>query len=248
MWSYNALCDEFFAGTRLFLKLDLDPSRESVLHYFELIRKQFPAMDRMRRRDDGGLALDEATEAGTRRYVRISPQAIKLGTIAPEGPDEVRRLGAIALGLAPTALTLSDLDFDHLETVFAFDLEFAGNHDEIVCNTLLGGNPFVAALRGDNEKMIECQPSLGIALSEDCATQAYVDVKSRTNTYEVRTGEFAPALISVYLTVRRYWSGAEVGGLEAVQHELLRHAMEIADNRVVPYVVKPLAAAIGTCS
>ena len=58
MWSFGAFCDEFYVNTRLYLKLDLAPSRETVLHFMEQIRRAFPRLTRLRRRDDDGLVLD----------------------------------------------------------------------------------------------------------------------------------------------------------------------------------------------
>ena len=35
--------------------------------------------------------------------------------------------------------------------------------------------------------------------------QARIDVVTRTNSYQVRTGDYSDEVISVYLIVRRYW-------------------------------------------
>jgi hypothetical protein len=250
MWSFRTLADEFFVGSRLYLKLDLQPTRESVLHLFEQLRKHYPRLSRFRRRDDGSVLLDQPVDVDatddTRRYVRLGNEALKFGTFAPPDRDTVEKFANLVLSLAPPALTLSDLDLDHLEVVYGFDLEYAGNHDEIVADTLFGDSSLIAGLRGDREHIIECQPSFGVTLSEDCAVQAYIDVKSRTNTFEVRTNEYQTQALSVYLTVRRYWTQGTIADLPQLHGELLRIGDELVGARVVPHVVQPLAAAIAS--
>src|SRR5262245_49342669 len=120
MWSFGALCDEFSVAARLFLKLDLDPTRETILHFFEQIRRAEPRLTRFRRRDDGGLVLDEDDSSGEgRRYVRLDPGALKFGAFDPNEAQVVSKLGKRVLTLAPVQLSLSDLDYDYIEVVFS---------------------------------------------------------------------------------------------------------------------------------
>jgi len=74
---WGATCDDFYVSNRLFLKLDLAPSRETVLHFFDQIRKEFPSMIRMRRREDEVVILEEeAGEKTARRWIRIEPSPV----------------------------------------------------------------------------------------------------------------------------------------------------------------------------
>ncbi|MDX2197428.1 MAG: hypothetical protein SF069_00480 [Phycisphaerae bacterium] len=247
MWSFNALCDEFLVSSRLFFKLELMPSRESALHFFEQVRKRYPTMTRFRRREDGGLVLEDKAEVeGASRVLRMGPDSLRFGTYAAESAEDVTQYANTVLKLAPTALTFSELDIDQIEVVLTFDLEYEGNHDELVANTLFPNHPLFAGPREFGERIIECQPAIGFTVSEDCATQAYVDVKSRTNTFEVRSGEYERTPISVHVSLRRYWDGEKLEDLTRVHAELLKHAEEIAMQRVVPGIVQPLAAAIAS--
>ena len=248
MWSFNALCDEFQVSSRLYFKLELSPSRESALHFFEQIRKRYPTMRQFRRRDDGTLILqDRAEDDETNpRSVRLGPDSLRFGTHSAESADDVTQFANTVLKLAPPALTFSGLDVDQIEVVLKFDLEYEGNHDELVASTLFPNHPLMTGPRPLGERVIGCQPTIGFTLSEDCATQAYVKIKSRTTTYEVRTGDFGEARISVYVAVRRYWDGESLEELVAVHSELLKHAEEIASQRVLPGIVQPLAAAIAS--
>lgn len=247
MWSFAAFCDEFYVNTRLYLKLELDPSRESLLHFFEQVRRSYPRLSRMRQRDDGGLILDEEGQDNEeRRFLRVDPGALKFGYYSPPSADATLNYAEKILGQAPYQLSLSDLDYDYIEVIYGFDLEYRGNHDELVAETLFADHPLVNALSGDGQRMIDCQPFFGVTLSEDCDKQLYVEVKGRTSTYELRTGEFESSPLSVYLTVRRYWNAAASKDLFEVYRDLLLTGQRFANDRVVPHVVQPLASAIAS--
>jgi hypothetical protein len=246
MWSFGALCDEFCVSTRMFFKLEMDPSRETMLHFFDLARKGYPRLTRLRRRDDGALLLDEDSpdEAGPRRFIRLEPRALKLGTYGPPTANSVRQFAEKLLSAAPYHLSLSELDYDYMDIVFNFDLEYRGNHDELVAETLFPEHPLLRALGGDGQRIIDCQPFLGVALGPDCDKQVYLEMKGRTSTFELRSGEYEPTPLSVQLTARRYWGLGQLPPLVDVHRDLLTIAEQYAADRIVPHVIKPLAAAI----
>ena len=93
---------------------------------------------------------------------------------------------------------------------------------------------------------IECQPYFGMALTPACDIQAYFEIKSRTSTYEVRTQDFESQIISVYLTVRKYFGYTDARPLVEEQRELIDVADELSRNRLVPLMVTPLQQAIAT--
>ena len=247
----GAACDDFHFTTRLFLKLDFPTERETVLHFFERLEREFPRMTRMRRRDDGALILEEEEPGtGPRRWVRLDRRAVRFGYFAPPGLEEMRRLGNVILEQAPYHLTLSPLDMDRLEVVYGFDLEYRGNHDQLVAEALMCDHPFGAMLSSDDPhednkfQAIECQPYFGMALNPACDLQAYFEIKSRTSTYEVRTQDYESQLISIYLTIRKYFGYAESRPLIEEQRELLDVADDLSRHRVVPLMVSPLRQAI----
>jgi len=246
MWSFPALCDEFCVTCRLFFKLDLDPSRETLLHFLERIRRSYPDMTRLRRRDDDALMLDEEGKDGRRRYLRLDPNALRFGSYAASDIDEVAKFGEIVLSQAPAHLSLSDLDFDYIEVVFSLDLEYRGNHDELVADTLFSDHPVLGALSANGERIIDCQPFFGATLSDDCERQVYLEVKGRTSTFEIRANDFEPQPLSVLTTVRQYWSFGEQMDLASVHRALLSAAEKYASNIAVPLLVQPLRNAIAS--
>lgn len=257
MSQYASVCDEFYVSSRLFLKLDMGLERETVLHFFDRIRKEYPGLRKLRRRDDqqsgsGGDCLvleEEAPEHGSRRWIHLDKTSLRFGHYGPPDTDDVRRFGELILTQAPYHLSFSDIDFDHLEIIYGFDLEYSGNHDQVVAETLLGEHAATGFLFGDKAShVIDVQPYFGIALSPDCDLQAYVEVKSRTTTYEVRNFNFEGEPISVFLTTRKYWGLEDPPSLVDALNELFDSAEELAADTVVPNFVNPLATAIASRS
>lgn len=245
----GAVCDDFYVSARLFLKLEMKLERETVLHFFDRIRKEYPGLSKLRRRDGDCLVLEEeANEHGSRRWIRLDAGSLRFGHFAPPNTDEVRRFGELILNQAPYHLSFSDIDFDHLELIYGFDLEYRGNHDRLVAETLLGEHAASGFLFGDEAAhIIDAQPYYGIAMSPECDLQAFVEVKSRTTTFEVRSDNFENEPISVFLTTRKYW-GVEHPSLVDALGTLFDVAEELATDKVVPNLVNSLAAAIASRS
>lgn len=244
----GAVCDEFYVSSRLFLKLDMHPPRETILHFFDRIRKDFPLLRKLRTREGGSIILEEdGDEDRSRRWIRLDENSLRFGQFAPSDIDEFRRFGGLILSQAPYHLTFSEIDFDHMELNYGFDLEYQGNHDRLVAETLMSDSAGASVLFGANTShVIDVQPYYGIALSDNCDLQAYVEVKSRTSTYEVRADSYDEQPISVFLTIRRYWGLDSEVALEAALSGMLDVADELAIETVVPNFVNPLAAAIAS--
>ena len=248
MSQLGAVCDEFYVSSRLFLKLEMPLERDTVLHFFDRIRQAYPGLRKLRRREDDSLVLEEdAPEHRSRRWVRLDRTSLRFGHSAPRDTDEVRRFGESILEQAPYHLSFSEIDFDHLEVIYGFDLEYRGNHDQLVAETLLGEHAGCGFLFGDNAAhVIDAQPYFGIALSPECDLQAYVEVKSRTTTYEVRNAVFDTEPISVFLTARKYWGVQSPTSLVDAMDQLFDVAEELTTEKIVPNFVNPLAAAIAS--
>ena len=245
---FGAQCDDFHVATRLFLKLDLTLQRETVLHFFDSVKREFPAMRKLRRREEGSLVLEEGDgDEGSRRWLRLDEDAIRLGYHSPPRTLDAQQLGQVVLKMAPYHLTLGDLDYDHLEVVYGFDLEYQGNHDQLVADTLFSEGPLAGLLTHESvTHAIDVQPFVGVSVSESCDTQVYVEIKSHTSAYEIRTQQYDAQQLSVFLTARKYWGITESESLGDVHRALTAIAEEWAAERVVPLVVNPLAQAIAS--
>ncbi len=244
----GAHCDDFHTSTRLFFKLELSLERESTLHFFDRIRREYPALKRLRRREGNTLVLEESdsdSRGEAQRWVRLEPSAMRFGHFAPASGDECREFAGFLLEQAPYHLTLTELDVDYLEVFFGFDMEYSGNHDQLVADTLFRDHPLASFIMADDcAHTIDCQPYFGIALTPKCDVQAHLEIKSRTSSYEVRTGQYDSQLLSVNLCVRRYWGFEEQNDLVKAYEHLFETGVELATSRIVPLVVNPLALAI----
>ena len=93
-------------------------------------------------------------------------------------------------------------------------------------------------------KVLNYEPSLMLSLDENCRLQCRLNIETRTNAYQIRTGQFPDAPISVYFTVRQYWGrqGGKTFG-ESYRHQR-KILQDLVDNNIIPAVVQPLATAI----
>lgn len=246
----GAVCDDFSVHCRLYLKLEVGSDRESVLHFFERVRREFPTVRRLRRRENSLALEEEASEGGgPRRWVRLDINSLRFGCTSANDVEDVRKFGEFILTQAPYHLTLSDLVYDHMEVTYGFDLRYRGNHDQLVAETLVGDHSANGFLFGEHvSQVIDAQPYFGVALTPACDLQAYVEIKSRTTTFEVRSGSFEGEPISVFLVIRKYWGVEAQSDPGAILHKLFEVADELATDKVVPQVVNPLAAAIASRS
>lgn len=247
MWPFSLACDDCYVSARLAFKLELQPDRETLLHFFEQVRRQHPELSRLRRRENGGVVLDAAAPGeGGRPFLKLESSNFKFGVHQATDGAKLRTLGDTVLELAPPALSLSDLDYDHYEIVFGFNLLYRGNHDELVADVFFSDHPLVAALAGPQRRVIDFQPFCGVALNDDCDLQAYVEIKSRTSAYEVRCGTFDDASLTVLLTLRRYWGCETPDNLKDVHNTIVTVGEELAASRIAPQIVQPLADAIAS--
>ena len=205
-------------------------------------------MRKLRRREDGSLILEEDdNEDNPRRWLRVDSTSLRMGYQNPPQPGQADRLSETVLKMAPYHLTLGELDYDRLEVVYGFDLDYRGNHDELVAETLYGDGALAGLLTHSSvQHIIDAQPFLGLSISENCDTQVYLEIKSRTSTYEIRTQQFEPQHLSIYLTARRYWGFSPSQSLVDAYHHLDEQAQMWTAEKVVPLVVNPLAFAIAS--
>jgi hypothetical protein len=245
---YASFCQDFYVNMRLNTQLNLPHNRETVLHFFERIQKEYPSMTQFRRYDNGDFNLEEDRRSGCYRWVRLESKRLVSGYVNPPDLDDALCLHKFLLELAPYHLGISTLEIEHLEVLFGFDLAFRGNHDEIVLEGLYSESPLACLLEEPEARPVDVQPTIAVSLSDDCRLQARVEVLTRTDNYQVRTGEYSEDEISIYLTVRRYWGDRPRDTLDKVFVDLFERADSLCSSRVVPKVVRPISTAIASRS
>ncbi len=241
---YSALCDDFYVNLNLSTEMDLPANRETILHFFERVRKTYPTMRNFYSRERGDFVLEEDKEKGTYRWCTIESRRICSGYVNPDEIGDALSQHRMVLDLAPYHLSVSPLDCEALDLLFGFDFTYRGNHNQLVAEAL-GISPAlerVAELPGAT--VINHEPSLTIALDEECRQQCRVSVETRTNAYHIRTGDYPEDQLSVYVTARQYGSLGTEETYAGTLDELARICHAIVDNHVIDGVLRPLARAI----
>jgi hypothetical protein len=227
-------------------EMELPTTRDTVLHYFEQMKKAFPDLRNFYSREGGDLVLEGDKEQDSYRWLAIEPRRLCSGHVNPEVPEEAYRQHEMVLELAPHLLTISLLDCEALDVMYGFDFTYEGNHDEVVAEALGVGPALEGLLEVSGARVINFEPSLTLALDETCRLQCRLALETRTNAYQVRTGEFPDDQISVYFTVRQYWgTGPDRTYLDSFRRQ--RSIGEDAvEKLVIPRIVRPLARAIAS--
>jgi hypothetical protein len=239
---YSSLCDDFGLYVYLNTKMELPNNRETVLHYFDSIRKMYPRMTDFECRENGEFVLEEDREQGSYRWVTLEHRRVCSGYVNPPELESADTQHEKVLEMAPYHLNFNSLDCEALDALFAFDFMYQGNHDEVVAEALGLNTSLESVLQLPNARILNYEPSLMLALDETCRLQCRL---TRTNAFQVRTGQFPEAAISVYFTVRQYWGRQPYDSFAESYRNQRKILQEMVDNHVVPAVVRPLAQTIG---
>lgn len=241
---YSSLSDDFYVNMNLGTEMELPANRETVLHFFERVQKTYPTMRNFYCRERGDFVLEEDKDQGNYRWCTIEPRRVCSGQVNPDSIEGALDQHRLVLELAPYMLSVSPLDCEALDLLFGFDFTYRGNHNQLVAEAL-GVSPameWLAEIPGAT--VINHEPSLTIALDEECRTQFRLSVETRTNAYQVRTGEFPEEQLSVYVTARQYGSlGPNKTFVETLER-LAEVCHEMLDNHVIEHVLDPLARTI----
>lgn len=245
---YAPFCEDFYVNMRLGSQLTFPHNRETVLHLFERVQKAYPAMMRFRKNDSGEFNLEEDRTSHSYRWVSLESKRLSSGHVNPANFEESLAVHKLLLDLAPSHLGISPLEIDYLDVLFGFDLGFGGNHDEVIAESLFENSPLTCLSEESGAKAVDFQPTVTVSLSDDCRLQARIDVVTRTNSYQVRTGDYADDVISVYLIVRRYWGDRPKESFDNMFRQLAEKADQLCMAYVVPRILRPISAAIASRS
>jgi hypothetical protein len=244
MTTYHALADDYYVNMILSTEMELSGSRETILHYFEQTQKKFPDMRNFYARDKGDFVLEGDKELGSYRWCSVEQRRICSGYVNPDTLDSALDQHRHALELAPYGLSLSRLDCEALDLLMGFDFTYRGNQNELIAQAL-GVCPAYERLTSmPGTTFISNEPAITFALDDQCRTQCRVNVETRTNAYQIRTGEFQDEQVSVYVTARQYGSLRPDTTYVEVIDRLSRICREVVDGYVVDGILQPLARAI----
>jgi len=244
MSGYGAFSDDFYLTMNLATEMELPRNRESILHFFEQLRRRYPNMRNFYSREKSDYYLEEEKEAGGYRWASLESKRINSGVVNPESLETAQAQHRAVLELVPYDLSVSPLDCESLSVMLGFDLACRGNHNEILAEAIGVSAALERFTRAPYAQLLSHEPAIQFALDEECRTQCRVSFESRTNAYQVRTGEYGEDQISVYLTVRRYDSLAPDENYADEFDRLAGLCRDLVDEYLVTNVLRPLQQAI----
>ena len=118
---YTCDADDFYVNMNLNTEMELPSNRDTVLHYFEQMKKAFPELRNFYTRESGDLVLEGDKEQGAYRWLAIEPRRLCSGQVNPETVEDAYRQHEMVLEMAPHLLTISVLDCEALDVMFGFD-------------------------------------------------------------------------------------------------------------------------------
>ena len=240
MTPYASLADDFYINMNLATEMELPAQRETILQYFERLQKRFPTMRKFYCRDKRDYVLEEDKDQGRYRWAAVESKRLCSGQVNPATLDQHR----LVLDLAPAFLSVSPLDCEAIDVLFGFDFAYRGNHNALLAEALGVGPALERLGDGPGGRVINYEPSLTIAYDEDCRVQVRVSTETRTNAFQVRTGDFNEEQLSVYVTARQYGSLDPDTTYVDTMDRLATLAREVVDSCVVEQILRPLARTI----
>jgi hypothetical protein len=244
MQQFGTCSDDFYINLNVNTEMELNQNRESVLHFFEQLKKRYPLMRNFYSRERGEFVLEEDKDRGHYRWAAVEPKRFCSGYVNPPSADEAMSQHATILELAPFALTASPLDCESVNLMYGFDFNYRGNHNELVVEALglpVAFDSLVDELQG---KPVAYEPALQIAIDEDCRLQCRISVETRTSAYHVRDATYPDEQISVYVTARRYGSLDGTETFVDVMRKLDATCREVIHTYVAERVLLPMQQAI----
>jgi hypothetical protein len=243
---YGQFSDDFYVNMNLSTEMELPSGRETVLHFFERLQKKYPNMRKFYCRDKRDFVLEEDKERGNYRWASVESRRVCSGQVNPPSLESALEQHRLVLELAPFMLSVSPLDCEALDVLFAFDFTYRGNHNQLVAEAL-GLNPAMErVLDVPGATVVNYEPSITLALDEECKSQVRLSIETRTNAFHIRTGEYPEEQLSVYLTARQYGSLPPDTTYVQAMERLAFSCQELVETYVIDQVLQPLARTIST--
>jgi hypothetical protein len=241
---YSSLSDDFYINMNLSTEMELPANRETVLHFFEQVQKTYPTMRNFYSRERGDFVLEEDKEGGCYRWCTLEPRRICSGQVNPENIEDALKQHKLVLDLAPYALSVSPMDCEALDLLYGFDFMYRGNHNQLLAEALGVGSAFERMVELPGSTIINYEPTITIALDEECRLQCRLSVEARTNAYQIRMGEYPEEHLSVYVTARQYGSLSPTTTFVQTLDRLSQVCQEMLENHVIEQILQPLQRTI----
>lgn len=245
LWSHLP-ADDFHINLALNTELPIGCNNEDVFHFMEVLQRSFPQMQQFVAHDSPEWirVLEEDREIPRNRWVSVEKTSVSAGYCNPELAEDAYDLHCRVLELAPTLLGISLINLRAVDLIFAFDMIYDGNHDEIVSKAFAptGFDQLIDSAEGS---IVNFEPNLTFALDEASELQGRISIETRTNGGTGLDHRFGESRITVILTIRKYWSGKD-GELTLTYSKLKEIGEQLVEKKVVPLILTPLAEVIAS--
>lgn len=241
---YHSYCDDYYVNMNLNTEMELPQTRETVLHFFEQVKKSYPAMRNFYGRERGEFVLEEDKDGGSYRWASVESRRVSSGFVNPTSVEDALKQHAFVLDLIPYTLSISPLDCESLNVMYGFDYTYRGNHNQLLVDALGVVPAFEKMTEIPGATILANEPSIQFAMDEDCRLQCRLSIETRTSAFHVRTSEFPEEQLSVYFTARRYGSLNTGETFVTAMQKLADVCREIVDNYIVENVLRPLQQTI----
>ena len=241
---YGDFADDFYVNVNLNTEMELPSQRETVLGFFEQLKKQFPQMENFYSREKGEYVLEEKKENGAYRWATVEAKRVCAGYVNPPTFEDATAQQQVIAELLPYFLSISPLDCESFNVMLGFDFTYRGNHNKLVAEALGLPSAFEGITQHPHARLIGFEPNIQFTLDEECKTQVRLSVETRTGAYHVRTGEYSEEQFSVFLTARHYGSLNSEKSYVDTYRDLTSHCEELMDQYVIENILVPLQQAI----
>ena len=236
--------DEFFINMDLHTALPLPRQRENVLQFSEIVQKQFPIMSEFYQRETGEYVLESDRTAGTYQWMELSKKRLSSGVFNPLQVDDAYQQHTWILDRSRYFLGVSHLDVESLDLLYGFNLEYMGNRDALVHDSLLEGSLLGAVADLSDGIVLNFEPILIFAIEDDCSLQARLAIETHNNIYQIRSDDYTDDPISIYFTLRAHRRpGEKFDPVKSLKHQA-KIGEDLLARIVIPRIVRPIALAI----
>jgi hypothetical protein len=238
------ISDDHFINLTLNTQMPLPSSRETLLYFFDQVKKHYPTMTNFYGRDSSDFVLEEEKEPPHYRWVSTEPRRIIAGHVNPASSEDALKLHDLVLELIPYTLSVSGLDCESMNLTYGFDFSFCGNQNELISDALGLQPAFDKLAELPGIVLLRNEPSLEFTFNEDCQVQCRLTIETRTNAYHVRTGNYPDEQLSVYLTARHAGSVDSGDTFNTVLERLDKACVSLLADPVREHILLPLQQAI----
>lgn len=237
---YRELCDDYYVNMHLNTELELSPNRETIIHYFDQLRKQYPSMRNFYNRDRQELLLEEDRDQPSYRWASLEPRRICSGYVNPPQVEDALHQHRQILESVPYLLSVSGLDCESLTLMFGFDFTYRGNHNELLMQALGMIPAFERLAFHPGATLTGYEPAIQFSLDPVCRVHCRITFETRTTIQHLRSGEFPDEQLSVYVALRRFGSLDPGETFHEVLDRLAEYAHDVVDDCVVGAILRPL--------